>query len=190
VGVRLETERLVIRSFEERDAEPWIAMVTDADFRRHLPPEPPPSREAFEAMIERRRAMERERGHAMWAVDTKDQRAFVGQCGLWLVEGTGPEVELAYHFTPASWNLGYATEAARAVLAYAFGPVGLERVIAFVAPENVASCRVAEKAGMRFEGHATAYDIEGLRKYVAERESMSTPGAVDGEPSGHAVARR
>ena len=114
--------------------------------------------------------MERERGHAMWAVDTKESGTFVGQCGLWLAEGTGPEVELAYHFTTTSWNHGYATEAARAVLAHAFGPVRLERVIAFVAPENIASCRVAEKAGMRFEGHVTAYEIEGLKKYVAERE--------------------
>jgi RimJ/RimL family protein N-acetyltransferase len=160
---------LTIRSFEPRDAEPWLAMVRDEEFRRHLTAERPPSREGFDGMIERRRAMERERGHAMWAVDTKDTGDFVGQCGLWLAEETGPEIELAYHFTPASWNHGYATEAARAVLAYAFGPLGLRRVVAFVGPENGASCRVAEKVRMRFVGHVTAYDIEGLKKYVAER---------------------
>jgi RimJ/RimL family protein N-acetyltransferase len=167
--VRLETERLIIRSFEPRDAEPWLAMLSDTEFRRHLAPEPLPSREGLDGMIERRRAMERERGHAMWAVDTKDTGTFVGQCGLWLAEETGPEIELAYHFRAASWNHGYATEAARAVLAYAFGPLGLRRVVAFVAPENVASCRVAEKVGMHFEGNVTAYDIGGLKKYAAQR---------------------
>jgi len=57
------------------------------------------------------------------------------------------------------------------VLHHAFGPVGLDRVIAIVMPANIGSCRVVEKAGMRFEGSATYYEIPGLRKYVADRES-------------------
>ena len=141
-------------------------MVNDPEFDRFLPPSPPVTPEGFRAMVERRAAMERERGYAMWAVDSADTGSFVGQCGLYPAEGKGPDVELAYHFDTAFWNKGYATEAAAAVLAHALGPVGLERVIAFVMAENVASCRVAEKIGMQFEGLVTAYDIEGLRLYA------------------------
>ena len=85
------------------------------------------------------------------------------------VERTGPDVELAYHFNKAAWNKGYATEAAIAVLAHGLASIGLERVIAVVFPENVASCRVLEKGGMRYEGIARHYGIAGLKKYVAER---------------------
>lgn len=110
-GTRLETPRLIIRSYQERDAEPWMAMMSD------------------------------------------------------------PEVELAYHFSRDSWNKGYATEAASAVLTHAFGRVGLDRVIALVVPGNVASWHVLEKAGMRYEGLADYFGLNGLKKYAAGRVS-------------------
>lgn len=170
MSIRLETARLVIRSFEPRDAESWLALVTDPDVCRYLPAGPPPTLDTFFTVLERRHALERERGFALWAVDAKETGAFVGQCGLYPAEGTGPEIELAYHYDTSVWGKGYGTEAASAVLAYAFGPLELDRAIAVVMPENVGSCRVVEKAGMRFEGTATYYGIEGLRKYVAERD--------------------
>ena len=176
--MRLETERLVVRTFEAGDAEAWLAMVCDPDVRRFLPQGPLPTMDTFGDALERRHAMEREHAYAMWAVDAKETGMFVGQCGLQPVERTGPEIELAYHFNKASWNKGYATEAAVAVLEHGLGPVGLDRVIAVVVPENVGSCRVAEKAGMRFDGIATYYDMPGLRKYVADAAWWSPPRAV------------
>lgn len=167
MGVRLETARLVIRSFVPSDEHPWLTMVNDPEFERFLPPSPPATSEVFQGMVLRRAAMERERGYAMWAVETADTGVFVGQCGLYPAQATGPEVELAYHFDKAFWNRGYATEAAAVVLAHALGPVNLDRVIAYVMPENTASCRVAEKIGMRLAGVVTAYDIEGLRLYAS-----------------------
>jgi RimJ/RimL family protein N-acetyltransferase len=176
VSIRLETERLAIRTFEARDADPWLAMVSDPEVRRFLPAGPLPTIETFQSALERRHALEREHGYAMWAVDVKETGAFVGQCGLQPVARTGPEVELAYHFNKAAWNKGYATEAAIPVLAHGLGSAGLNYVIALVAAENVGSCRVAEKAGMRFEGTTDAYyDMPGLRKYVAEREWWNPP---------------
>ena len=120
MSTRLETARLIIRTFEQSDAEAWIAMVSDPAVRRYLPPSPLPTMETFQAAIARRHALERERGYAMWAVDANDTGAFAGQCGVQPVEGT-PDVELAYHFTRASWGKGYATEAASAVLTH-FSP--------------------------------------------------------------------
>jgi RimJ/RimL family protein N-acetyltransferase len=173
--MRIETARLVIRTFEPRDAEPWIAMVNDPEVGRFTPPSPPATLETFQGMIERRQTMERERGYAMWTVELQETGTFVGQCGLYPAELKGPEIELAYHYNPAAWNKGYGTEAAIAVLAHALGSAGLDQVIAAVIPENVGSWRVAEKAGMRFVGTATYYDIPGLKKYAAEREWWSPP---------------
>jgi [ribosomal protein S5]-alanine N-acetyltransferase len=168
--MRLETARLVIRSIEPGDGEAWVAMLTDPEVRRFLPPFPEVTAKSFDDVIERRRKMERERGYAIWTVALKQTDEMIGQCGLLPAEGKGPEIEVAYHFSSASWNKGYATEAVIAVLEHAFQSNELDRVIAIIMPENVGSQRVAEKAGMRFDSIATFFDIPGLRKYVAERD--------------------
>jgi RimJ/RimL family protein N-acetyltransferase len=176
VSTRLETARLAVRTFEARDAIPWLAMVNDPEVTRFLPPGPDRTMEDFQRVLGARQAMERELGHAMWAVDDKTTGTFVGQCGLRPVdEGAGPEIDLAYHFTRASWHKGYGTEAAIAVLAHGLGPVGLEAIMAVVVPENVGSWRVMEKAGMRYEGLVDYYGMEGLKKYVAGREWWRSP---------------
>ena len=176
MSTRLETARLVIRTFESRDAEAWVAMVNDPEVVRFLPPGPAPTMETFRGVIEGRHAMEREIGYAMWAVDDKTTGTFVGQCGIRPVdEGAGPEIDLAYHYTRASWNKGYATEAVIAVLAHGLGPVGLDRIMAVAMPENIGSWRVMEKAGMRYQGLVNYFGLEGLKKYVAERGWWSPP---------------
>ena len=70
-------------------------MMSDPEVRRYLPPHPIPTLDAFTGVMERRHAMERERGYAMWAVDIKAGGDFAGQCGLFPAAGTGPEIELA-----------------------------------------------------------------------------------------------
>jgi RimJ/RimL family protein N-acetyltransferase len=176
VSTRLETARLVIRTFESRDAEAWVAMVNDPEVVRFLPPGPGPTVETFQGVIEARHTMEREIGYAMWAVDDKTTGTFVGQCGIRPVdEGAGPEIDLAYHYTRSSWNKGYATEAVIAVLAHGLGPVGLDRIMAVAMSANIGSWRVMEKARMRYQGLVNYYGLEGLKKYVAERAWWSPP---------------
>ena len=152
--MQVETDRLVIRTYAERDAEAWLALVNDPNVTRFLPPRPSPvTLKDFQEALQRRHAMEQERRHAMWAVELKKTGAFIGQCGLYPAELKGPEVELAYHFKTASWGKGYATEAARAVLEYALGPLGLPEVLAEVDEGNTASIAVIERLGM------TAFDV-------------------------------
>lgn len=176
MGTRLETARLVIRTFEPGDAAPWIAMVSEPEFNRFLPARPDPTLETFQGVIEGRLAMEREIGYAMWAVDDKATGTFIGQCGIRPVdEGEGPEIDLAYHFAKAAWNQGYATEAVLAVLEHGFGPIGLDRIMAVAMPENIGSWRVMEKTGMRYQGLVNYFGLRGLKKYLAERDWWSSP---------------
>ena len=170
-----ETARLIIRTFEEEDAGPWLALVNDPEVCRFLPPSEDATLETFEGALKRRHAMEQERGYAMWAVALKGTDALIGQCGLYPSGDDGSEVELAYHFVTSSWGHGYGTEAAIAVLAHGLEQCALDQVIALVVPENVGSCRVAERAGMRLQGLVTYYGIPGLRRYVARRESWDDP---------------
>jgi RimJ/RimL family protein N-acetyltransferase len=178
MATRIETERLIVRTFQGRDGDAWVAMFSDPDVTRFLP-EGPRTDEAFQNQLSARHAMEAELGYAMWAVEARATSTFIGQCGLRPAAAMDPkagaEIDLAYHFTRASWNKGYATEAVVAVLAHGLGPVGLDRVMAVALPENVGSWRVMEKAGMQYEGTADYYGLQGLKKYSAERSWWRSP---------------
>lgn len=94
-------------------------------------------------------------GFSKWGVCERASGALIGDCGIQLLEG-GPDVELGFHLRPSAWGRGYATEAARACLDAAFADLGLDEVIAIVAPGNAASVRVLEKIGMRPAGERRA----------------------------------
>jgi len=180
MSTRLETARLVIRTFDAGDADAWVAMFNDPEVIRFIPG-PAQTLETFHIALEKRHAMEAELGYAMWAVDEKPTGTFIGQCGLrpaaTMDPSAGSEIDLAYHLTSASWNKGYATEVVIAVLAHALTAGGLEGVMAVALPENVGSWRVMEKAGMRYEGTGSYYGLEGVKKYTAERDWWKPPAA-------------
>ncbi len=90
-------------------------------------------------------------GYGLFAVLLKSNQLLVGDCGLthMTVAGRG-EVELGYDFRRDFWGQGLATEAAMAVRDYAFQVLGLARLISLIRQGNLASRRVAEKAGLRF----------------------------------------
>jgi [ribosomal protein S5]-alanine N-acetyltransferase len=94
-------------------------------------------------------------GFSKWGVCERASGDLVGDCGIQLLEG-GPDVELGFHLRTSVWGRGYATEAARACLDAAFTELGLDEVIAIVAPGNAASVRVLEKIGMRPAGEREA----------------------------------
>ena len=170
----LQTPRLVIRPLEDRDADAWLAMFGDPEVTRFLPPGSALTSQDFQRAIEARRAMQREIGYAMWAVDDKASRSFIGQCGIRpaepMDESAASEIELAYHFVRRAWNKGTGTEAAAAVLAQGLGQIGLDRIMAVALPDNIGSWRVMEKSGMRYQGVTDLFGLQGLKKYVAERE--------------------
>ena len=76
-----------------------------------------------------------------------------GYCGLFFFPDVNgkPEVEIGYRLARSAWGRGYATEAVSAVRDFAFGTLGIKRLIAMIDPSNIASIRVAEKIGMRYE---------------------------------------
>ena len=96
-------------------------------------------------------------GWSFWGVEDRVSERLLGDCGLQPLEHRGPEVELGYDLHPDAWGRGIATEAARAVMAQARGPLGLERVVAVVKPDNCASQRVLAKAEFRRVGMRDAY---------------------------------
>ena len=92
----------------------------------------------------------RTEGMGRWTAVDATTNEYLGWCGL-RVQPSG-DVDLGYRDKRAAWGRGLATEASHACLAIAFGPLGLESVIAHAYPENAASIRVMQKLGMRYEG--------------------------------------
>jgi len=92
----------------------------------------------------------------------------VGEAGLKPFEDGGRDVELGYAFGPAFWGRGYATEVGRAILNEAFGPLGLECVVAVTSEENSRSQRVLAKLGFVRAGWRDVYE-GNLLYFVLER---------------------
>jgi len=90
--------------------------------------------------------------HLCLAVIDKNSEQFIGWCGLDHRDQTKENPVLFYLFKERCWGRGLATEAARGVLGYAFGKLGLSRIDSGAAFENTASKRVMEKIGMRYLG--------------------------------------
>jgi RimJ/RimL family protein N-acetyltransferase len=147
--MRLETARLVLRQLTPVDAAALLAIWGDAETMRYYP------RALSAAEVEdwlARQIARYAKGTGLLAMELRETREVVGDCGpVWQdVEGV-QELEIGYHVRRDCQNRGLATEAARAVRAYAFGSLGCERVISLIRPENGPSRRVAEKNGFRME---------------------------------------
>ncbi len=145
----IETARLVLRPWRDSDVEHWVAMNADPRVTEFL------ARAYTRAMSEAgavamREALER-KGYGWWVVDVRGGPEFAGVVALQEVPFEAPFTpanEIGWRFAPDSWGRGYATEGARAALAFAFDSLGWEEVVAFTAASNVRSQRVMDRLGM------------------------------------------
>ncbi len=101
-----------------------------------------------------------------WAVVLRDDEAFVGAIGF---NSLGPTSEYAYHFVPARWGAGYATEASRIALSWALAR-GARRIEAFVEDANVRSIHLVERLGFERRREVTG----GVPRYVLEADRRQT----------------
>ncbi|MFY9728381.1 MAG: GNAT family protein [Bryobacteraceae bacterium] len=144
-----------LRRLEESDIEAVHALVSRMDVVRYmlLPLCSRAESEKFlrDSMIESPSEPWRS---VVRAICDSPGEPLVGLCGVVILRGA-EEGELWYLVDPAAWGKGIATQAAQQLLALGFGELGLHRIWATCFPENPASARVLEKAGMRKEGFLT-----------------------------------
>jgi len=151
----LRTERLVLRQWREDDRDPWAALNADPRVMEHFPG--PLDRAAADDFVDRHAAHLDEHGWGLWAVEVAGGAPFVGFTGLAVpgfdVPGrAGGGVEVGWRLAEEHWGQGYASEAARAALAFAWDELGLAEVVSFTAVGNDRSRRVMERLGMALEG--------------------------------------
>ena len=148
----LRTDRLRLRPFTGADADALFALHSNAHVLRYWdsPPWSEPAR--ADRFIEACERMAKEGSGARLAVDRVSDNAFIGWCGLTQWNPDYRSASMGYCYGEAAWGHGYATEAARAVLQWAFDTLDLNRVQAEADTRNGASARVLEKLGFLLEG--------------------------------------
>jgi ribosomal-protein-alanine N-acetyltransferase len=152
--MNLTTNRLVLREFVADDWRAVRAYQSDPRYLRFYEWE-----ERSEADVRAFVAMfigfqqETPRRKFQLAITLPETGELIGNCGIRVRDPAAGVADIGYELDPRFWGCGYATEAAQAMLAYGFGPLGMHRITAECLAENTASAHVLEKIGMRREGH-------------------------------------
>lgn len=151
----LSTPRLLLRPWRDGDLEAFAALNADPEVMRHFPA--CMGREDSDALAARIHAHFSEHGFGQWIVERRDDGAFLGVLGVQHVgfeAAFTPAVEIGWRLDRAFWRQGYALEAARAVLEYAFAQLRLTEVVAFTVPANLPSQSLMQRLGMQRDAAA------------------------------------
>ncbi|MBN3960395.1 MAG: GNAT family N-acetyltransferase [Nostoc sp. NMS8] len=164
--MEIETARLQLRRFSLNDFDYLFRLYSDAEVMRYLLPR---TREQTQTSLNKHIQQWQQHNFGMWAVIHKETRKMIGRCGLSFLENT-PEIELGYVFDKSYWNMGMGTEASQATLKFGFGEVKLDRIVAIAHPENIASVRVIQKLGMKYEKDASYYGHDVVYYAISRTE--------------------
>lgn len=151
----IETPRLRLRQFTPNDLDDLSRLYSNPDLMRYIGKGIKTKNETETALSSILKHYQH--GFGMWAVISKDNDKLIGRCGLCFLDNTS-EVELGYLLDQSYWCKGLATEASQASLKYGFEVVKLDRIVAIAQPKNLASRRVMEKVGMKYEKDAYFYN--------------------------------
>lgn len=163
--VMLETERLLLREFDEDDLEAFFLLCSVPEVVRYTGFSLDNIEQARENLRTRPMADYLKHGYGRWACVLKEDGTVMGFAGLKYLDELN-EVDLGYRFLPEYWGRGLATEAARPVVDYGFRELQLDSILGLVDPANKASVRVLEKTGFQYDSFMSYWGSE-VAKYVA-----------------------
>ncbi len=152
VEPELRTPRLILRRWRDTDREPFAALNADRTVMEHFPA--PLRREESDDLVDRIESGFEARGWGLWAVEVPGTAPFIGFVGLNPATFDAPftpTVEVGWRLARAYWGHGYATEGARAALAFGFDELTLDEIVSFTSHGNTPSRRVMERLGMHHD---------------------------------------
>ena len=179
----IETARLVMRSWRDEDVTPFQAICSDPEVMATLGP--PLNIDETKALIERVRLREAEDGHSFQALERRDDARLIGWCGV-IRGNAGPvdgKAEIGWRLARDCWGAGYATEAARGAIDWAFANLADDDVWAITWRENIRSQAVMARLGMRRHpdldfDHPNLAEGDPLRAHVTYSIARSAWGTV------------
>ena len=149
----LETERLLLREMKKSDFNDVYEYSSNPQTSEYLLWEvhrsPEYTKEFLDYVISKYKSGE----YNDWALVYKPDNKMIGTCGFTKIDQENNVAEIGYVINPNYWNMGIATEAAEAVIDFAFNTMGMNRVEAKFMYGNDASLSVMKKLGMKFEGY-------------------------------------
>lgn len=149
----IETPRLILRPWRERDRDAFAAMNADPRVMHYFVKTL--SQEESDAFFELVSSLIVQRGWGFWAVEVKGEPSLAGMVGLHqqTADFTYPScIEIGWRFVPSQWGKGYAAEAARAALMVGFTCLEMEEIVAFTTVSHIQSQKVMRFIGMKNKG--------------------------------------
>jgi ribosomal-protein-alanine N-acetyltransferase len=174
-GPTLTTARLRLRRWRKADHEPFAALNADPSVMEYLPA--PLTRVESDRLIARIEAGFDRYGYGLWALELRSTGGFLGFTGLEVPSFEAhftPAVEVGWRLARSAWGRGYATEAGRASLAFAFEEAGLGEIVSTTSVKNMRSQAVMERIGMTRDpaddfDHPELEEGHDLRRHVLYR---------------------
>lgn len=171
----LETERLILRTWEDSDLQKMFEINQDPRVMEYFP-----SLQDLEItgkFIKRVNSHFDNHGYSLYACDRKDSNEFIGFIGLFTADFDAhftPATEIGWRLSSKHWRLGFATEGAKAVLNYAFNELKIPEIVSFTAMNNLKSINVMKKIGLHHDekdnfDHPKLDVSSNLRRHVLYR---------------------
>jgi RimJ/RimL family protein N-acetyltransferase len=162
-GDELATARLLMRRWRASDRGPFAALNDDPRVMEYFPARL--TRAESDQLIDAIEAAFEQRGYGFWALELRASGEFLGFTGVAEVMSFKapftPSVEVGWRLARSAWGQGYATEAARASIAFGFQQAGLDEIVSFTSALNLRSAAVMERIGMTRDP-AEDFDHPGL----------------------------
>jgi RimJ/RimL family protein N-acetyltransferase len=176
-GPELRSRRLLLRRWRDSDRAPFAALNADPEVMEFFAS--PLTRRESDTVVERIEAEFERRGYGLWALEVAATGEFIGFTGItWqsFEAHFTPAVEIGWRLPRHAWGQGFATEAARRTLAFAFEVIGLEEVVSMTATGNQRSRAVMRRLGMIRDAaddfdHPRVHETSPLRRHVLYRLS-------------------
>lgn len=169
--LQIETTRLYLRPLTIKDLPDYHSLIaSDKNIFQTLLPEWNFNMELAEYRLNHHIRHWEKHQFGIWGILDKSNHKFIGQCGLRFLADT-TELELVYAVTKAYWGQGIATEAAIASIQYGFDELNAKKIVALAVPKNIASQKVMQKIGMKYEKSAFYYNTSVVL-YSINRENF------------------
>ena len=172
----IESERLIFRKFTLDDLPMLIEQRSDPEVNKFLGGTKLQNPEALAKRIRFYISCYDTHGFGSCAMIWKPTGEMIGSAGLQPLDGSD-DIEVGYSMIREYWGKGIGTEAARAWLEHGFRDHGLDRIVAIAVPENLASRRIMEKLGMRYEKTEMHYGSECVFYAISKDEFLISNSA-------------
>jgi RimJ/RimL family protein N-acetyltransferase len=157
----IETDRLIIREFNEGDFKSVHIYASNPEVTVYLP-FGPNSEDDTQHFLKRvvNYKLQNPRHDYEFAIILKESNTLIGGCGIHITNINNKEGSIGYCFDKRYWRNGYASESAKAIINFGFEKLNLHRIFATCHPENIGSAKVMEKIGMQKEGRLREHKFQ------------------------------